>query len=256
MVVLAIGCNRTQFASEEDYGRFPRNITADLEWVRDSSDLFDAVLLAKPHELFKYGPEHGARVRLESEILPVAYVNVGVLEGEATTLVKLVNIVRPTRLYLGDRDVIKTTILRRIIDDLHLPIAVLTLPTVRQENGVAWDSRLSLLPPSTVDSLEVVYCALRLMVAAYLADEFDTAKLVQIARNALEGRPELQIDFVRVAHPFGFQDIVRVEPAVGAVAIISVCIQNTVHQDNVILAPTVPQDEQTLWGLMRSAVSK
>lgn len=253
---MALGSNPTQFSSQEDYERFPRDVNRDLDWLREEA-LVDAVLLVKSAELFRYGPHHGARVRLESDILPSAeYVDAKVLEGEATTLVKLLNVVRPTRVYLGERDIIKTTILRRIIDDLHLPVDVLALPTVRNENGVAWDARLRLLPVPSLYVLEAVYGALRLVVSAYLADEFDAARLIQIAHNALESCPELQVDFVRVAHPFGFQDVSQVEPAVGAIAIIRVRLQGSIHMDNVILAPTIPRNEQSLWGLVRSTIVK
>lgn len=254
LVLLSISSNETQFETFEEFQLFPRQISQDLEMLRDSG-LVDAIVLPQVEELFKYGPRHGAQVRLESDILPRPYVHLESLAGESTLLIKLLLLMRPHRLYLGECDLIKCAMLRRIIDDLQLVVDVVTLPTVRRDDGIAHDARLQLLGPGELDALVGVYRALRAMVTGYLDDVFEAAELIARGERILQGEPLLKIEHVRVAHPYGFQDIATIDPAVGAALFVRVQVGGVGWRDNVILAPLIPAHEQTIWGLVRSTVA-
>lgn len=251
-VVLSIALQPAQFPSQQEYERYPRNISEDIAQLRESG-VVDAILIPKPSEIFKYTAGHGAIVRLESSILPAEYFDLDMATGECTVLTKILNLVTPTRLYLGQRDLIRAKMIERLIDDLLLPVQVVTLPTIRDTEGLAYDGRLELLDPLEVQAARAIYRALKVMVAGYLQDIFVAAELVERGRKTLQVEPMLKIGFVRIAHPYGFQDIDRIDTTIGAVAAISVTVNdNVVLADNVILAPLIPAHEQSLWGLVRS----
>jgi hypothetical protein len=95
------------------------------------------------------------------------------------------------------------------------------------------------------------------MVTSYLNGNFDAANLIERGRQSLQTEPAIDINFVRIAHPFGFHDIGLIDPAIGAVAAVNVTIAGriTLH-DNVILAKQIPAHEQTLWGLVKSVTQQ
>jgi pantoate--beta-alanine ligase len=249
-VVVSLATNEGQFATLEEYQMFPRHPAEDLERLQECG-LVNVVLLPTVEELFKHGSQHGARVYLQSDIVPFDYVNTDILEGECTMLAKLINLVAPTRVYLGQKDLVRARVLQRMIDDMLYPIDVITIPTVRADDGAAFDARLLRLSSSQREAVAAVYRALRTMISAYLGDIFQAEVLVEQGRATLAA-VGLKVNWVRVAHPFGFQDLHEIDPAVGAVAFISITIGGVTHTDNAILAPLIPAHEQTLWSLVRS----
>ena len=250
VIVVTISIVPTQFPTREDFTIFPRQITQDLEVLRDYAD---AVITLGGEEVCRYGLEHGAKVHLESDLIPRQYSDLPVEQGECTMLCKMLNIVRPTHLFIGQRSLVRARMLQRLLEDLLYSVEVIAIPTIRDEYNVAYDARLSLLSASELVAARIIYKALNVMVTSYLNDNFDAANLVERGRQSLQTEPAININFVRIAHPFGFHDISLIDPAIGAVAAVSVTISGriTLH-DNVILAKQIPAHEQTLWGLVKS----
>lgn len=254
LVIVTIFLFEGQCRNDKEYSVFPRQITEDLECLRESS-MVDVVLLPKLNEIFKFGPNHGARVRLHSDLVPKGYVQESILEAEATYLLKLINLMQPSRIYLGEKDLVRSRITQRLLDDLHLTLDVITLPTMRRDDGIAHDARLSLLAPGHLDALTAVYRALRVMIMSYLDENFDVKDLVKRGRGTLDAEPLLEVGFVRIAHPFGLHNVVeKIDPAIGAIAIINVKVADYVFGDNAILAPMIPRRENSIWNLVKSAV--
>jgi hypothetical protein len=92
------------------------------------------------------------------------------------------------------------------------------------------------------------------MVKTYLDDEFSSDELILRGTLTLQVEPLLRINYVRVAHPFSLQDVDEVDPVIGAIAAVSVSVNGVVNiSDNVILAPHIPRQQRSFWGLVRSA---
>ena len=230
----------------------------DCAKLRDSESV-DALLLLKKEECYRFGPEHGAFVGLQSDILPGDYWDTEVGEVESTMLVKVLNVTRATRIYLGGRDIIRLKMLERVLEDLLYPVEMIGVPTMRDDLSVAYDSRLHGLSEAEHQAAAVVYRALNVMVKDYLRDNFDASKLIALGRRTLETEDEamIKLDFIRVAHPFGFQDIETIDPAIGAVAIIQVKVADKATLlDNVILAPRISSHDKRLWNLVKSAAPR
>lgn len=259
MVVVVVIATRAQFPDCTCYGLFPRRINEDIE-ILESSKVVDLLLIPKVEQTFKFSPTHGAIVRLDSDFLPRPYTDLEVASGECTVMAKMINLIQPTHVIIGQRDLVRARMIQRLLDDLLYDVDVITVPTVRTPEGVAYDARLLLLSPLELVAIEAIYRALRVIVAAYLDDCFDAKDLSLRGRKTLETESCLHINHVRIAHPYGFQDISGlVDPAIGAIAVISVHLgegdRSITLADNVILAPRIPAHEQSLWGLVKSVTT-
>lgn len=237
LLLVTVATSRAQFESGAEYTKFPRTINEDISLIAEH--LFcDALLMLGANDLFKYEQEFGARVYFCSESL----ADDRVAEGECTMLTKLLFILQPSCVYLGENNLIRAKILGRLIADLHAPVAVEYLPTFRDEFGVAYSSRLKNASPTDLFALRAVYRALTVVINAYLNSVFDATVLIDLALGILAGEPHLSVESIRLLHPMGFHPLsVSVDPAIGAIAVIAVRIQSIpfLITDNAILAPYV-----------------
>jgi pantoate--beta-alanine ligase len=137
-VVASIFVNRMQFAPHEDFDRYPRTFEADCEKLAACG--VDVVFAPEEREL--YPEPQGFAVeppmlgnQLEGEFRP------GFFRGVATVVMKLFNIVRPDIAVFGKKDYQQLMVVRAMVRQLNLPIAVLGDETARAEDGLALSSR-------------------------------------------------------------------------------------------------------------------
>ncbi|MBI5197172.1 MAG: pantoate--beta-alanine ligase, partial [Nitrospirae bacterium] len=143
-VVASIFVNPTQFAPREDFKTYPRNLPGDSQKCLNVG----VDLLFTPASEIIY-PD-GFRTYVTVEDLSDKLCGggrPGHFRGVATVVLKLLNLVRPDRLYLGQKDYQQCVILRRMIRDLDLDMEVVVCPTVREPDGLAMSSRNAYLNP-------------------------------------------------------------------------------------------------------------
>jgi pantoate--beta-alanine ligase len=137
-VVVSIFVNPLQFGPAEDYRRYPRPSRADRQLLQKAGVDF----LWRPRTSQLYPPEHRTRVRVTalSEGLEGAS-RPGHFEGVTTVVAKLLNVVQPDDLWLGQKDAQQARILEQMVRDLDVPVRVRRAPTVREPDGLALSSR-------------------------------------------------------------------------------------------------------------------
>src|SRR6185503_1597003 len=136
-VVASIFVNPLQFGPGEDYRAYPRPAARDrLLLAREGVDL-----LWKPRVQDLYPEPDLARVRVQGlgEVLEGA-ARPGHFEGVATVVLKLLHVVAPDEMWLGQKDAQQARVLEQMCRDLHLPVAVRRAPTVREADGLARSS--------------------------------------------------------------------------------------------------------------------
>lgn len=141
-VVASIFVNPTQFGEGEDFGRYPRQEEQDLAMLRDAG--CDFAWLPAVEDIYPPGfatTIHVAGVsdRWEGEARP------GHFDGVATVVAKLFIAVMPDAAVFGQNDWQQLAVIKRMTEDLGLPIAVHGYPTVRESDGLAMSSRNLLL---------------------------------------------------------------------------------------------------------------
>lgn len=143
-VVASIFVNPTQFGDPRDLAAYPRTLEADRAMLEAAG--VDALFLPPVGEMYPEGDE----TVVETTRLAGLYhgaVRPGHFRGVATVVAKLLNIVRPEFVAFGEKDFQQLAVVRRMVRDLHLPVEVVGVPTVREEDGLAMSSRNVRLGP-------------------------------------------------------------------------------------------------------------
>jgi pantoate--beta-alanine ligase len=137
-VVGSVFVNPTQFNDPGDLDTYPRDLDADLAAMADAG--VDAVFT--PTRAAIYPHDYRYRV-IETEITKVlcGAGRPGHFDGVLSVVLRLFNLVRPDRAYFGEKDWQQLTLVREMTEAFFLPVRVVSVPTVRDENGVALSSR-------------------------------------------------------------------------------------------------------------------
>lgn len=157
-VAATIFVNPTQFGSADDLANYPRTEAQDLEMLEAAG--VDVVLMPDATEIY---PE-GDQTIVETTDLANAFhglVRPGHFRGVATVVTKLFNIIGPDAAYFGEKDYQQLAVIRRMVQDLHMPLRIHGVATVREADGLAMSSRNARLTPQDRAAAPVLFQALK-----------------------------------------------------------------------------------------------
>ncbi len=138
-VVVSLFVNPTQFNEASDLADYPRNEERD---AAEAEALGVDVLFAPPvEEVYPSGFATTVRVEGLSDVLEGAERGRGHFAGVCTVVTKLFNVVAPDVAFFGQKDAQQVAVLRRMVADLDVPVALEVVPTVREPDGLALSSR-------------------------------------------------------------------------------------------------------------------
>ena len=142
--IVSIFVNPMQFAKGEDFDSYPRTPDADLLKLSEAG--VDLVFIPHAAELYMDGMDLATRVEVPAldNILCGAF-RPGHFTGVATIVTKLFNLTQPDMAIFGDKDYQQLMLIRRMVDDLCIPVDIVAVPTVRERDGLALSSRNSYL---------------------------------------------------------------------------------------------------------------
>jgi pantoate--beta-alanine ligase len=195
-VVASIFVNPTQFGPAEDFARYPRDEAGDLAILESAG--VDVVLVPPVEEIYPAGAGTTIDVGPIADPLEGA-ARPGHFRGVATVVTVLFDLIRPDRTYFGRKDAQQCLVVRRLVEDLALPIEVVVRPTVREADGLAVSSRNRLLSSAERASAPVLYRALEEGRHAIESGERDGEIVRERMRDVLAGETLVQPDYVSVA---------------------------------------------------------
>jgi pantoate--beta-alanine ligase len=205
-VVVSIFVNPAQFAPGEDLDRYPRDLPRDLRLAREAGvDLCfvpEAEVLYPPGDcttIHVTGFEH----RLEGRTRPTHFA------GVALVVQKLLGIVGPDVLLLGQKDAQQAVILERMIRDLKVPVVVRRGPTVRERDGLAMSSRNTYLTPAERRAAPVLWRSLRRVRRAVREGERSAARILALIRREVAAEPRVRLDYAAVVDAKTLEDLRR-----------------------------------------------
>ncbi len=194
-VAVSIFVNPTQFGPNEDFQKYPRPLEHDLELCRQAGVAL--VLAPSPSEMY---PE-GERTRVHVSGLTDALCGPfrpGHFDGVATIVTKLFAATGPAVAVFGRKDYQQLAVVRRLAQDLLLPVEVVGYPTVREPDGLALSSRNVFLSPPERQRALAIPRALARALALHAGGERRVGVLRQAA-EALVLEAATRVDYVTVA---------------------------------------------------------
>jgi pantoate--beta-alanine ligase len=232
-VVASIFVNPIQFDRKEDLENYPRTMEDDLRLCDSHGvDLVFAPSAADlyPHEQLTFVESPALSAHLCGAHRP------GHFRGVATVVLKLFNIVQPHRAYFGEKDAQQLTIIRRMVADLNVPVSVVPVATVREEDGLALSSRNKHLTPEQRRIAPVLSCALRAAGELIGKGERSTAVIRQAALAILARQPEARVEYFEITDSDTLTPVERIE---GPVLIAgAIWLGSTRLIDNISWRPT------------------
>jgi pantoate--beta-alanine ligase len=209
----SIFVNPLQFGPNEDFERYPRAFDGDVAALREAG----VDLIYAPGVAAMYPPGFSTSVdpgplgeRFEGALRP------GHFRGVATVCMKLFAALGPDRAYFGAKDAQQVAVLRRVIEDLNLPVELVVSPTVREPDGLALSSRNAYLDPEQRAAAPGIHRALEAIVRAVRAGETDRERA--LARGRAELVAPLREAYLDVVDPATFDAREALRPPALAIA--------------------------------------
>ncbi|WP_028402729.1 pantoate--beta-alanine ligase [Ectobacillus panaciterrae] len=199
IVVLSVFVNPLQFGPNEDFDRYPRNIERDEELARTAS--VDYLFYPSVEEMYPTPLTTKVTVTARTEVL-CGEKRPGHFDGVATVLLKLFNITMPHRAYFGMKDAQQVAVVQGLISDYNIPVTLIPVETVREEDGLAKSSRNVYLSESERKEAPHLYQSLQLAKQAVEEGERDPQAVKAIVTNYIITHTSGEIDYTEVyAYP-------------------------------------------------------
>ena len=198
--VVSVFVNPIQFGPNEDLDKYPRTLDADADMCEKAG--VDVVFAPSPKEM--YGEGHiMSNDFLTYVIPPYFYVDklcgksrVGHFDGVCTVVNKLFNIVQPDFAFFGQKDAQQLIIIRKMVNDLNIPVEIIPCPIIREESGLALSSRNKYLNPQEKEQALALSKILFNIKACYDKGVTDTRALFETAYGFLTPAHSLEyLDF-------------------------------------------------------------
>jgi pantoate--beta-alanine ligase len=217
LVVVSIFVNPTQFDRNDDFERYPRDLVPDLAFC--DARAVDVVFAPEAAEMYP-GPQ---RVFVDATVVTdhlCGHFRPGHFRGVATVVLKLFNIVQPDRAYFGEKDAQQLALIRRMVQDLDVPVTIVPVPTVREADGLALSSRNARLNAGERVVALALYRALQIARNRIAGGAVDAEEIKQPAVAELNAEPGLRVEYFEIVDPDEMQPVSRIAgPVLAAGAI-------------------------------------
>lgn len=195
MVIASIFVNPTQFGPNEDLSRYPRNLERDTELLARSG--VDYLFVPTPNEIYPEGFTTYVTVEGLSEVLEGAS-RPGHFRGVATVLTLLFNLVRPHKVYMGQKDAQQTIVVKKMVRDLRFDCDIVIVPTMREPDGLAMSSRNQYLSPAERQAATVLYRALKRAQTLFTEGERNAEAIRQAMQTIIASEPAATVDYIAI----------------------------------------------------------
>lgn len=217
-VVVSIFVNPTQFAPNEDFGAYPRDIKRDYKMAMEAG----ADFVFNPEVEEMYSEKAMTYVSIEGPITQqlCGKSRPNHFKGVTTVVAMLFNIVKPTKAYFGQKDAQQAIIIKKMVKELHMDLKIVVCPIIRETDGLAMSSRNLYL--NAEERKQALVLRQSLLEAEKLVAKGEKqvfiikGKMIAIIQSA----PLALIDYVEIVDEENLENIQRIEKtALAAVAV-------------------------------------
>jgi pantoate ligase / CMP/dCMP kinase len=236
LVIVSIFVNPLQFAPGEDLDKYPRQLAADQQLCTAAGV---DVIFHPSSESLNLADEL-------TQVVPPASLTSGLcgrsrpghFTGVATIVTKLLQIIRPTNSYFGQKDAQQVAIIRKLAQDLYLPGRIVTCPIVRATGGLALSSRNQYLSAAQQVQAANIYRSLQQAQALFTQGDRVSSNLLNIVRSSLQTHAEIELDYLELVDPQTMVPLDLIETS-GLLAV-AAKVGTTRLIDNILLTKQLP----------------
>lgn len=234
VVVVTLFVNPTQFNDADDFDKYPRDLDRDAVLAAENG--VDYLFTPTPDAMYAHDFDTVVVVRALSDRLE-GKSRPGHFAGVSTVVTKLLNIVQADRAYFGEKDWQQLQIIKRLVTDLDIPTEIVSMPTVREPDGLAMSSRNVRLSAAERKAAAVLSSALGDTVLIAGTGVHDAYQLAAWLHQTIAVEPLAKIDYAVVVDAGTMQEIDTIDR--GAIAAVAVHFGKVRLIDNIFIPPPV-----------------
>jgi pantoate--beta-alanine ligase len=208
VVVVSIFVNPLQFGPNEDYEDYPRDLKKDQQLLTDHGcDVLFAPSVTEmyPRPMATFVDLPQLSDKLCGLTRPTHF------RGVATVVCKLLNIVQPDTAYFGQKDGQQVAVIRRMVNDLNLPVRIVSVPIVREADGLAKSSRNIYLTLEERPHAAILSRALKAAADAIVDGERSALVITEMMADAISTEPGVRLDYAEVVETSTLQKAQTIE---------------------------------------------
>ena len=208
LAAVSIFVNPTQFAPNEDFKAYPRDLDRDLSLLEGVKT--DIVFIPESKDMYADGYNtwvdvQGITAKLEGKARPTHF------RGVTTVCNKLFNIVQPHKAYFGQKDAQQAIVIQKMVADLNMNLEVVVCPTIREKDGLAMSSRNTYLIRNERTSATILYRSLCLAEDMFATGERDARIIRKAMTELISQEAAAKIDYVSIADMQTLDEIDTIE---------------------------------------------
>jgi pantoate--beta-alanine ligase len=232
VLIVSVFVNPLQFDRPDDLEQYPRTLENDVDVCAAGG--VDMVFAPSMSEMYPSDPVCVIEVGRVADHLCGRF-RPGHFRGVATVVMKLMEITQADQAYFGEKDAQQLAVVRRLVEDFNVPIAIVGVPTVREPDGLALSSRNQRLSADERRAAPVLYRALKVAEQLIRSGDGDVAQVEAAARQVIEDERAVRREYLQIVEPREVQPVDRIDgPVIAAGAI---WVGSTRLIDNVICVP-------------------
>ncbi|MDP2923282.1 MAG: pantoate--beta-alanine ligase [Candidatus Omnitrophota bacterium] len=232
LVVVSIFVNPAQFSPQEDFKKYPRNFKRDIRMCK--SEGVDIIFYPDKKEMYPDNYRTYVMVEGLSDVLCGKF-RPGHFKGVATVVIKLFNIVHPDIAYFGQKDAQQAIIIKKMVEDLNLPLKIKVMPTLREKDGMALSSRNAYLKPNERRDALVLERALNLAKDLVGQGKRNSSQIIRKMRQLIEQKKSAKVQYISIVDLENLKPVAKIKEK--ALIALAVSIGRTRLVDNIIVRP-------------------
>jgi len=202
IILVSIFVNPLQFGKDEDFKNYPRNLNRDTELALSAGA--DAIWAPSHVEVFPGGEDSHFKIQVPKTLNNqlCGAERKGHFDGVATVIIRLIKIINPEKLILGEKDWQQLIIIRRLFQELSIPVKIESYATQRDQSGLAYSSRNSYLSQSERLNAHSLPNAIQ-----EAKNEFSKDKIINLKKIASRlQQSNLKIEYIQIVDAFSLKE--------------------------------------------------
>ncbi|MCP5468432.1 MAG: pantoate--beta-alanine ligase [Deltaproteobacteria bacterium] len=204
VVVMSIFVNPTQFGPNEDYDSYPRDAERDQKLAAERG--VDYLWMPEVSQMYPKGEQTKVVVTELTRGLCGPF-RPGHFMGVTTIVAKLFSALQPQIAVFGEKDYQQLQVIRRMAKDLLMPIEIIGVPTLRDEDGLAKSSRNVYLNEEERKQVLYISQAIKAVQQAVKKGEKQVQKLLSLGKDILAQAPDLQLEYLEIVDAENLQKL-------------------------------------------------